>query len=146
MNLRRHSATLRRLSTSLMATARPVFPNDAPEIRLCACRTERPNIGGETMANIRTRIFAFSALVALIAGLSCDAANAAKPDGNYFEDSPLCWHGRRDCGPAPLLAAPLGPLPMRAVAANRQRPTSLSRGCRTPDDVGGSERPSGESE
>jgi len=29
-------------------------------------------------------------------------------------------------------AAPLGPSPMRSGAANRQRPTSLTRGCRTP--------------
>jgi len=33
------------------------------------------------MANISTRIFAFSAFVALIAGLSCEAAHAAKPGG-----------------------------------------------------------------
>ena len=49
--------------------------------------------------------------------------------------------GRRDCALAPLLGAPLGPLPMRSVAANRQRPTARTRGCRTPDDVGGSGRP-----
>ena len=42
------------------------------------------------MPNISTRVFAVSALVALVAGLSCDAANAAKPDGNYFEDAPFC--------------------------------------------------------
>jgi hypothetical protein len=30
------------------------------------------------------------AALALAAGLSCDAAIAAKPDGNYFEDAPNC--------------------------------------------------------
>jgi hypothetical protein len=42
------------------------------------------------MATTSTRAFAVSALMALIAGLSCGAANAGKPDGNYFEDTPGC--------------------------------------------------------
>ncbi len=40
---------------------------------------------------------------------------------------------RQDCGAASLCAAPSGPLSMRSVAANRQRPTAQSRGGRTCD-------------
>lgn len=40
---------------------------------------------------------------------------------------------RRDCATAPLCGAPLGPLPMRSGAANRQSPTTRARGSRTPD-------------
>lgn len=42
------------------------------------------------MANTSTRVFAFSALTALIVGFSCAEANAGKSDGNYFEDPPYC--------------------------------------------------------
>ena len=42
------------------------------------------------MATISTRVLAFSALAALIVGLSCDAANAGKSDGHYFEFAPDC--------------------------------------------------------
>jgi hypothetical protein len=42
------------------------------------------------MATVRLCSLAFSALAALIVGLSCDAANAAKTDGNYFEFAPNC--------------------------------------------------------
>lgn len=42
------------------------------------------------MTHIWTRMLAISALVALLTGLSCGAAEAAKPDGNYFEDPPSC--------------------------------------------------------
>ena len=35
------------------------------------------------------------------------------------------WRAQRDGGPAVLPAVPLGLSPMRSVAANRQRPTTL---------------------
>jgi hypothetical protein len=53
-------------------------------------RTERPDIGGETMGNINNRSFAIAALTALIVGLSSAVAIAGKSDGNYFEDPPSC--------------------------------------------------------
>ena len=43
----------------------------------------------------RCRISALAAL-ALMAGLSCDAANAAKSDGNYFEIGPQCCQVNSD--------------------------------------------------
>jgi hypothetical protein len=42
------------------------------------------------MATIKLRVLALSALAALIVGLSCAVANAAKKDGNYFEIAPYC--------------------------------------------------------
>jgi hypothetical protein len=63
----------------------------------------------------------------------CGSARRRKPRTGHRNAG---WGGRRarrDCAAAPLCGAPLGPLPMRSVAANRQRPTARTRGCRTPD-------------
>ena len=51
----------------------------------------------------------------------------------------LHWRGRRDRRPAPLRATPLGSSRNRSVAAMPRCPTARTRGCRTPDDVGGSQ-------
>jgi len=54
------------------------------------------------MEAIKLRVLALSTLAALMVGLSCPVANAAKPDGNYFEIAPYC------CQPGMDLSTVLG--------------------------------------